>query len=390
MLKYFNQIKFDRNELAGAFGDIGTDFPLIVGMILSAGLDSASVLIMFGIMQILTGSIYKMPIPVQPLKAMATIVIAQKTGANIIYGGGFAIGISMLILNVTKLIDWISKVVPKTVIRGIQLGLGIKLGLLALNNYVGAEGVNGYWLASLAFILVIFLIGNRKYPPAIFIIILGIIYAFLFKIDGDSFMNVIGFNLPQFYTPTWNDILTGFIILTIPQIPLSIGNSILATKQITEDLFPNRAITVRKISYTYSFMNLINPFFSGIPTCHGSGGMVGHFTFGGRTGGSVIIYGSLYILLGLFLSQGFDTLVNIFPLPVLGVILLFESLGLMILVRDITNSKANFTIALLVGLIAGGLPYGFVIGLFVGTLLYYLKEKGITGFSNENKRSSLT
>lgn len=29
------RIRFDRNELSGAFGDIGTDFALVVGMILA-------------------------------------------------------------------------------------------------------------------------------------------------------------------------------------------------------------------------------------------------------------------------------------------------------------------------------------------------------------------
>ena len=384
MYNYFKGIKFDRNEWSGAFGDIGTDFPLIIGMILAAGLDSASVLVTFGVMQIFTGSFYKMPMPIQPLKAMATIVITQKISPNILYGGGLAIGISMLLLNITKLIDWISRVVPKAVIRGIQLGLGIKLGLLALQDYVIADGVAGYYLAAAAFLLAIFLLGNRKYPPAIFIIVLGMFYAFVFKVDAHSFINAVGIHLPQIHTPTWADILTGFLILTIPQIPLSIGNSILATNQIANDWYPKRTVTIRKISYTYSLINLINPFFSGIPTCHGSGGIVGHHTFGGRTGGSVIIYGCLYIFLGLFLSQGFDTLVHIFPLPILGILLLFESLGLMLLVQDVTDSKSSFMIALLVGLIAGGIQYGFVIGLFVGTLIYYATAKGLTGLNNDN------
>ena len=384
MYNYFKDIKFDRNEWSGAFGDIGTDFPLIVGMILAAGLDSASVLVTFGVMQIFTGSFYKMPMPIQPLKAMATIVITQKISPNILYGGGLAIGISMFLLNITKLIDWISRVVPKAVIRGIQLGLGIKLGLLALQDYVISDGVAGYYLAAAAFLLAIFLLGNRKYPPAIFIIVLGMFYAFVFKVDAHSFINAVGIHLPQIHTPTWADILTGFLILTIPQIPLSIGNSILATNQIANDWYPKRTVTIRKISYTYSLINLINPFFSGIPTCHGSGGIVGHHTFGGRTGGSVIIYGCLYIFLGLFLSQGFDTLVHIFPLPILGILLLFESLGLMLLVQDVTDSKSSFMIALLVGLISGGIQYGFVIGLFVGTLIYYATAKGLTGLNNDN------
>src|SRR3954468_1285465 len=79
------RVRFDRNELSGAFGDIGTDFPLIVGMIAAAKLDSASTLVMFGLMQILTGTLYGMPMPAQPLKAMAVLVISQKLGGHLLY-----------------------------------------------------------------------------------------------------------------------------------------------------------------------------------------------------------------------------------------------------------------------------------------------------------------
>ncbi|MHC4425925.1 MAG: putative sulfate/molybdate transporter, partial [Planctomycetota bacterium] len=280
-------IKFDRNELSGAFGDIGTDFPLIVGMILASGLDVASVLIMFGAMQLLAAFMYGLPMPVQPLKAVAVLVIAQKIGGNVIYGAGLAIGVTMLLLTVTGLVDWLARVIPKSVIRGIQFGLGLKLASIALRNYVMADGVAGCWLAAIGFVLTISFIGNRKYPPAIFVIILGVVYAFIFKLDAAAVAQSVGFSLPQFHMPTLPDILTGFVVLALPQIPLSLGNSIFATKQLTQDLFPEKAVTVRKISLTYSVINLINPFLSGIPTCHGSGGMAGHYTFGGRTGGSV-------------------------------------------------------------------------------------------------------
>ncbi len=380
MLKHPIRIRFDRNEFAGAFGDIGTDFPLIIAMILAAGLDSTSALVMFGVMQILTALIYRMPMPVQPLKAMAAIVITQEISGDILYGGGLAIGVLMFILTVTKLIDLLAKVVPKCVIRGIQFGLGIKLSLLALGDYVASEGTYGYWLAAVAFILTVVLLGNRKFPAARFVIVLGIVYAFIFNVDSTDLVASVGIRLPQLHVPEWADILTGLVLLAIPQIPLSLGNSVLATKQVSDDLFPDRkSLTVGKISLTYSFMNLINPFFSGIPTCHGSGGMAGHYTFGGRTGGSVVIYGSIYLFVGLFLSKGFETVIHIFPLPVLGVILLFEGIALMLFIRDIVPSKSEFSIAILVALMAGGLTYGFVVGLLVGTSLYYLSKRGMVG-----------
>lgn len=364
-------IRFDRNELAGAFGDIGTDLPLIIGIIVAANLDTASALILFGVMQILTALRYRMPMPVQPLKAVAALVIAQRISGNVLFGGGLAIGILMLLLTITGLIDLLARVVPKCVVRGIQFGLGLQLALLALKDYVKADGAKGYLLAAIAFTLVVLLIGNRRYPAALFVIALGLGYAIVFKLNGPTLIQGIGFRLPHVYRPGLHDVLTGFLILALPQIPLSLGNSVLATRQITEDLFPERPLTVRQISFTYSLMNVVNPFFGGIPTCHGSGGMMGHYAFGGRTGGSVILYGALYLILGLFFSGSFAHVVQVFPLPVLGVLLAVEGLRLMLLVRDTVALKGEFAIAVLVGLIAAGLPYGYLIGICVGTVLFY-------------------
>ncbi len=375
------RIRFDRNELSGAFGDIGTDFPLIVGMILIARLDAASVLVMFGAMQVLTGLVYGLPMPAQPLKAMAVLVITQKLSGNILYGGGLAIGITMFLLGVSGLIDRLARAVPKSVVRGIQFGLGMQLALLALKDYVPADGRWGYALAAVAFVATLLLLGNRRFPPAPLVILLGVAYAFAFKLNAGVLARSVSFHLPHLYRPSLQDVLTGFIVLALPQLPLSLGNSILATRQIAEDLFPQRPITVRKISLTYALMNLINPFFGGVPTCHGSGGLAGHYAFGARTGGSLVIYGSIYLILGLFFSQGFQVAIEIFPRPILGVILAFEGLVLMRLVRDMAASIADFAVVLLVGLMCVGLPYGYVLGLVVGTAVAHLLKRQLTGLA---------
>jgi len=365
------RIRFDRNELAGAFGDLGTDVPLLIGMTLAAGLDGTSVLVMFGVMQLVTGITYRMPMPVQPLKAMAAIVIARQASAATLYGGGLAIGVVMLVLAATGVLEWLGRVVPRCVVRGIQLGLGLQLASVALGKFVQADGHFGYVLAAGAFSITVFLLGSRRFPAALPVVLLGLIYATLSNWDG-GVLRSFGFHLPSLHVPQPIDILNGFLVLALPQIPLSLGNSVLATRQLAEDLFPDRRLTIRKVGLTYAFMNLVNPWFGGVPTCHGSGGMAGHFAFGGRTGGSVVIYGSFFVLLGLFFGPGFEQLVKMFPLPILGVILLFEALALIWVVRETATCRTEFPIAVLVGLLAVGLPYGYVIGLVVGTSLFYL------------------
>jgi hypothetical protein len=330
---------------------------------------------MFGLMQIFTGIVYGIPMSVQPLKAMAVIMISQKLGGDILYGAGFAIGITMFLLTVSGLLTWFTKIIPENVIRGIQFGLGLSLANLALKDYLPSDGVPGYILAFCAFAIALFLLGNRKFPPALVVMTVSIVYALFFKIDFFHIHQGIGVDLPLFHAPTQSNIATGFLLLTLPQLALSISNSVVATQQTTRDLFPNSNLSIKKIGITYSIMNFINPFFSGIPTCHGSGGIAGHYTFGARTGGSVVIYGLLCVTLGLFFSNVFTEVVQFFPLPVLGVILLFESLTLMSFIRSVTHSTHQFLIAILVALIAIGLPNGYVIGLVFGTIIMYLINK---------------
>jgi MFS superfamily sulfate permease-like transporter len=373
------RIRFDRNEIAGAFGDIGTDLPLLVGMILASGLHSASVLVMFGLMQYFTALRYRMPMPVQPLKAVAVIVITQKISPETLYGGGLAIGIVMLVLTLSGGITWLARVVPKPVVRGLQLGLGIQLALLALGDYVQADGASGYVLAAIGFVIVIALFGNRRFPPALPVIALGIVYALAFKLSAADLAHAAGLTLPHVRSVSSVDIATGFIVLALPQIPLSLGNSILATRQVAADLFPEREVTVNKLSYTYAAMNLVSPFFGGVPTCHGSGGLVGHYTFGARTGGSIIIYGTIFIVLGLFFAAGFQQVVQVFPLPILGVLLFFEAAGLILMIRDEAVHREGLFIAILVGLIAAGLPYGYGIALVIGTILSHLGSRFANG-----------
>ena len=352
-------LEFGRNELSGAFGDIGTDLPLLVGMVVAAGLDATSVLVVFGLMQVATALAYRMPMPVQPLKAVAAIVITQGVAPATIHGGGLAIGVLMLVLAATGALDWLARVVPLAVVRGLQFGLGLQLSLLALRDMIPSGGAAGYVLAAVAFGIVVLLLGNRRFPPALFVIALGVAWAI-----ASSSVDMA-------------DVAAGFVLLALPQIPLSLGNSVLATRQLAADLFPGRpAPTVRRIGLTYAAMNLVSPFLGGVPTCHGSGGMAGHYAMGGRTGGSVVLYGVFWLVLGCFFGGAFATLAGVFPRPVLGVLLVVEGLTLLALARDLAPRHAELGLALLVGLLAATLPWGYLVALVVGVALAPLARSG--------------
>lgn len=363
-------IRFDRNEVSGAFGDLGTSLPLIVGMIAAARLDATGVLVAYGVMQIATGLFYRMPMPVQPLKAVAAIVIAQQISVDVIIGGGMAIGVLMLLLALTGALDWLGRVVPLVVVRGIQVGLALQLGRIAVADYIPAGGTAGYVLAGTALLVTVVLIGNRRVPPAPIIIAAGALYAVTVGGAGASVFGAAGVHAPTLHVPGASAIWQGFLLLSLAQIPLSLGNSVLATRQITADLFPARPpLTLRKIGLTYAAMNLFAPWFGGIPACHGSGGIAGHYAFGARTGGSVIIMGSLMLVAGLFFGGSIGELAIFFPPPVLGVLLLVESVSLFALARDVASDARSFALVGFIGLVAASLPYGYVVALVLGTVL---------------------
>lgn len=369
------RVRFDRNELAGSFGDIGTDLPLIIGILLATGADSASVFILFGLMQIMTGVVYGLPMPMQPLKAMAVLVITQELSAGVLYGAGLAVGVIMLVLSLSGALGWIAARIPRCVVRGIQFGLGLSLCSLALKTYLPAGGRAGYALAAVSFVMVLLLRNNRRFPAALFVIVLGVIYALALEVDASAVVAGIGLALPKVQVPEWNQILTGLVVLGLPQLPLSLSNSVIATHQTVRDLFPERAVSVRRIGVTYGLANAVNAFLGGIPICHGCGGLAGHYAFGARTGGSVVIYGTLYVIIGLFFSGVSAEVVKVFPQPVLAVILVFEGLTLLLFIRDVAGSHRDLFIALLVALCAAFLPQGYLIGLLLGLILAYAGER---------------
>ncbi len=368
-------LKFDRRELAGAFGDLGTDFPLLVGLTLACGLDGGSVLAVAGALQVLTALIYRMPMPVEPLKAMAAIAIAQRLAPGVIAGAGLTIGAVMLLLTATGLLETLARWVPKTVVRGVQCGLGLQLASLAAREFLPAGGSAGCVLAAVSALIVVVMMGHERVPPALVVVALGLSYAFATGLDPRALVAGFGFRLPVFAVPTAADAASGFFLLALPQLPLSLANSVLATRQVSVDLFPDRAPSVRKIGFTYAAMNLVAPLFGGVPACHGSGGIAGHYSFGARTGGSVVIYGSLFLILGLFFGGAFGEVVRAFPKPMLGVLLSFEGLGMFGLIRDQAADKRDFALVLLLGLVAAFTPYGYLTAMVAGTVLHALKDR---------------
>ncbi len=363
-------LSFSRHEIAGAFGDLGTDLPLLVGVVLATGMDAPAAFVAFGILQILSGVAYRLPMPVQPLKAMAAIAIAGKIAPPLLAAGGLIVGVTMLLLANTGALEWIARTVPKAVVRGIQVGLGIQLLTLAVTRFLPSGGTSGWILAAVALGVIAAMRHNRHIPAGLVVLALGLGYAAVTW--PADLAGPWGFHLPTLPSrwPTGDEFARAALLLALPQIALSLGNSVLATRQVVADFFPEREpLTVQRIGTTYGVMNLVAAPLGGLPVCHGSGGIVGHYIFGARTGGSAIIYGTALLFAGLFLVGDPTTFQRLVPGPVLGALLFVEALAVLALVRDQWLMPSAFTLAIACGLTAAYAPYGYALALVGGTLM---------------------
>ena len=213
---------------------------------------------------------------------------------------------------------------------------------------------------------------SRRLPAMLVLLTYGVVFAFIQRpglIEELSHLN-IRFRWPEMALGkiSWNELLSGFLLLGLPQAPLTLGNAIIATVNENNNYFPERKVTVKTISIDHGVMNLVSAAIGGIPLCHGAGGMAGHLRFGARTGGALVILGVIVLLVGLLLSDSVSLLFQVFPRSILGVILFFAGVELALVIKDIKLKKQNLFVLLVT---AGTALWNMGVAYLAGLILYY-------------------
>ena len=367
----FKSFEFNLRELAGSMGDFGTLFPLAIGYIVVNGLDPAGFLVMMGLANVVTGLVYRLPMPIEPMKVLAVMAIAQGWTPSMIYASGFSMGIIWLILAATNLIGWIAKITPKSVVWGIQVTLGILLAFQAIKM------LSTWWiLGILSIILVLLFRQNRYAPAAIVLILLGVTISLI----NGTFKQISSpvLTLPPFTKFSVGEVWQTLLLAGFAQIPLTVTNATIATAALIKTYWPDKPVSERKLSLNQGLMNLILPFFGGMPMCHGAGGLAGQYYYGARTGGTNIIEGVIEVSLGLFFASSVAGLFTMFPAAIIGGMMFLVGIQLAKFVRNVRPSKDLLPMGttIIVSLLSN-MALGFVIGLAVYHLTrFIIRRKG--------------
>jgi len=367
--------RYDRMEWAGAFGDLGTLIPFVVGYIAVLHMDPVGILLAFGISKIASGLYYRTPMPIQPMKAIGGAAIGQGgiLTPGMVYGSGLVTAAIWLLLGLTGTVDRVAKLASKPVVRGIVLGLGFAFILEAIRMMGDNPAI-----AVAGLVVTYLLLANPKLPAMFVLLLLGIGVALFQQPDLPGRLVQAGITprLPSFAlgSLTLQEVLWGGLLLAIPQLPLSLGNACIAVVAENNDIFPDRPVTERKVATSMGIMNLFAPIIGGIPMCHGAGGMAGHVRFGARTGGALVILGTIVIVIGLFFGSSVELIFQMFPAAILGVILFFAGVELALSSRDIGSKKEDFYVMLVT---AGVATWNMGAAFVAGVLLDYALKKGL-------------
>ena len=393
--------RFNRLELAGSLGDLGTILPIAIGMILINGLSPMGLLFSVGLFYILSAVYFGVTVPIQPMKVIGAYAIATGIGASQIMASGALMGIILLIIGGTGAVTVMGRYIPKPVIRGVQLSTGILLMTYGVKFMLGTSKFQllcqtaepyliiqhigplsiGVLIGVIGGFLTFILLDNKKLPAGLVVVLLGLALGlFLGTHEGLGKLR-FGLNIPHllpFGIPSGADFTAALLMLVIPQMPMTLGNAVIASVDLSEEYFgeTSKKVTYRAFCVSMALGNFASFLLGGMPLCHGAGGLAAHYRFGARTAGSNLIIGTIFILLALFFGSHALSIIYLIPLSVLGILLLFAGSQLALTILDMKERKDLFVALIILGItLASNLAVGFIAGI---ALAWALKSDKLT------------
>jgi len=371
MRRLLRDMRFDRHELAGGLGDAGLFIPIAVALIALNGLTATAVFGIAGLAYIGTALFFRVPVPVQPLKAFGAAAIALGLDASVIAAGALLMTAAMAALAATGAAEWLARRFPLVLIRGIQASVALLLSKAAVElaergNWPGLPAIDGgAGLAMAAGACVLLFAAARFGLPGTLAVLVGGAATGL-AVGGFPDL-ALGPESPSMGLPAPGDFGVALTSLVIAQLPLTFGNSVVATADAERTYFGDRARRVRpnRLAGSIGLANLAAGLFQGLPLCHGAGGVTAHCKLGARTAGATLMAGVLYLGLALAFGASLPALVQVLVPGALAGMLLYVAIQHALLAATLPE-LSDRTVAAAVGvitLVSGNLGIGFAAGV---------------------------
>ncbi len=362
-------------DATGSLADLGVFVPLAAALILVNGLDAGALFVCAGLLVMGVGLAFKIPFPVQPLKALTAVAIARELSPDVIHAAGLELAAFLLVLSIGHVADVVARVFVKPVIRALQLGVGVLLVITAVKLVANPPDVFSAppspWpliLALVAFIGVAVAAHRRSYV-VVLVLFAGGLIATLAGAQPD--LSSPSLSLPSVHLPPASAFGTAFVLLVVPQLPLTFGNAVVAVNDLAHEYFgpAARRVTPSRVCLSAGIGNTLSALLGGMPMCHGAGGLTAHVRLGARTARMNLWLGGLFLAIGLFFAAQIPVILGVLPVSVLAAFLAYAGLRHAWLVSDLRG------LPLAIAVVAGALGawYG---NLAITAALALLLEHG--------------
>jgi MFS superfamily sulfate permease-like transporter len=368
-------------EAGGACGDLGTFIPHVIGAMTVAGLAPAGILFGFGVFLISTGLFYGLPLPVQPMKAVSAVILTDGLKPGEVAAAGMMLGIVLLVLGITGWIGRLARAIPQSVSAGLQLGLGLLMGVLGVKLMLQTPWVGFPALAALV------LLSRVPRCPAAPIVLVASAVAGWATIGG---MNTpeIAFapSMPHLVMPTWTEVWRSLEIAVLPQLSLTLTNAVIVTASLSRELFPatGSIASERNLALSSGLANVLLCPFGAMPMCHGAGGLQAQYRFGARTGLAPIIFGVVVLVLAVGFADHAAALFAIIPMGAVGGLLILAGTDLAISRRLFDGKPSCWPVIGVTALVT--LTVNPALGLILGWIAEFVRAAIVRRFISERLR----
>ena len=389
--------RFTLQEFGGSVADLGVMLPIAILLIVKNGMNPTAVLLIAGLLYIISGLVFRVPVAVQPLKAVSIIAIANGLSPSVIAAAGILMGGILLVLSFTGMSNFLGNFFTRPIIRGIQLGVGSLLvingvkmildfqflrgGNVEIVQMGGADIPIGLLFGIVGGLFLVFFSASRRIPAALALLVFGTFSGFFFGSFNILKSLVFSPSPIAISFPAVHDFSVAFFLLVLPQIPLTFGNSIVASADTAQVYFGSRAVRVTPgmLSLSLGITNIVAGLSGAAPLCHGAGGMTAHYRFGARSGAMGVIIGSCFVVIGVLFGKSAPDLFVLLPPSILGIMLVFIGIEHGMLIKDVIGSSRELIITLVIGTIAGitgNIFAATVVGFTLSMLLKLVCLKG--------------
>ncbi|MCX7970106.1 MAG: putative sulfate/molybdate transporter [Negativicutes bacterium] len=369
-------------ECSGGLADIGLMLPILVGLAAAGKVNGWLSLLMVGAYYLFVSWFYRIPVPVQPLKAFSAVALVTPAVTDeVVRIGAIILGASYLLLTWTPLLAAVRVLFPLPVVRGVQLATGL---LLLKAGYAAVAGpelflAGGRWQWTVAGMTVclnwllaagfgwLMLCGlnSRRWPVGLVAAALAVAVA----AGSSGYLATDGLIGQAVQPPAMGDwrqaAVAAVILLVLPQLPLSVGNAIIATENAVQQFYRRRAYRVRasRLAGDMGVFAIVAGLLGVVPCCHGCGGVTAHYKFGARSWGAPLAAGIFYCLLAVLVYCGWPLIAG-FPQAVFGVMLIYTGLEHCLLISDLQAGPQLATAVLIggLGLLSGSLVLALAAG----------------------------